>query len=296
MPERAAVGRRAVLLFGNSQLHDGDWRFPGALAVNCARQGMTLRAGLAAANRLPDVAPAVVIVGFGAVEALQAASRGAAVDADAVARDMGTLLGHLRARWPEADLIILAVPPMRPALLPAARRNAARIGAINDAIARAAGAALLATMTYDGVHLTEAAYALLQAQIIAASANLKTEPPPVLLCGLDPILLAVKRPGFLQHHALLDAAAAGLGGDGVRDMRQHARVDLAGARAGFAPAAALGGAVDEAVLFTRGIGLVDGIRIRGLGAAAQGAQIDGEGLGVFGHRAASGAMAALRRA
>ena len=229
MPERAAVGRRAVLLFGNSQLHDGDWRFPGALAVNCARQGMTLRAGLAAADRLPDVAPAVVIVGFGAVEALQAASQGAAVDADAVARDMGALLGHLRARWPEAELIILAVPPMRPALLPATRRNAARIGAINDAIARAAGAALLdpadalpvdeggllATMTYDGVHLTEAAYALLQAQIIAASANLKTEPPPVLLRGLDPVHLAVKRPGFLQHHALLDAAAAGLGGDGV---------------------------------------------------------------------------------
>jgi hypothetical protein len=86
---------------------------------------------------------------------------------------------------------------------------------------------------------------------------------PALLRGLDALCLAVQRPGVLQHHALLDAAAAGLGGDGVRDMRQHARVDLAGARAGSAPAAALGRAVDKAVLFARFVGLVDRLGIRG---------------------------------
>jgi lysophospholipase L1-like esterase len=186
-PERAAIGRRAVLLFGNSQLHDGDWRFPGALAVNCARQGMTLREGLAAAPDLPEVAPAVVILGFGAVEALRAPGAGRAVDADAIARDMADLLGGLRARWPEAELIVSAIPPMRPDLLPQSLRGAARIDAINAALARAgaaAGAAVIdpalpvdagglsRAMTHDGVHLTETAYALWQAQIIAASARL----------------------------------------------------------------------------------------------------------------------------
>jgi lysophospholipase L1-like esterase len=191
-PERAAIGRRAVLLFGNSQMHDGDWRFPGALAVNCARQGMTLRAGLAIADRLPDVSPAVVVLGFGAVEALRAAGQGAVIDADAVARDMGVLLGRLRARWPRAELVVLGVPPIRPGLLPPARRGAAQIGPLNAAIAQAAQMAgatfadpaealpadeggLSAAMTHDGVHLTEAAYERWQAQIIAASTRLGAE-------------------------------------------------------------------------------------------------------------------------
>jgi lysophospholipase L1-like esterase len=187
LPERAALGRRTALLFGNSQLHDGDWRFPGALAVNCARQGMTLQEGLAVARQLPDIAPAVVIVAFGAVEALRAADRGASIDLIAFARDMDALLLDLRARWPAAELVVLAVPPMRPALLPWDRQEAARIGGVNAVIARAAGAAvldpadalptdqdgLLATMTYDGVHLTQDAYALVQTQIIAASAPLR---------------------------------------------------------------------------------------------------------------------------
>jgi lysophospholipase L1-like esterase len=189
LPERATLGQRTALLFGNSQLHDGDWRFLGALAINCARQGMTLRAGLAVADQLPDVTPTVVIVGFGAVEALRAAGQGGQVDVDAFARDMAALLGDLHARWPGAELIALGVPPMRPALLPAPRRCAARLDPLNGVmtrIAQAAGAifvdpaealptdegGLLAAMTYDGVHLTEAAYGLWQAQIIVASARL----------------------------------------------------------------------------------------------------------------------------
>jgi hypothetical protein len=191
-PERAAIGRRAVLLFGNSQMHDGDWRFPDALAVNCARQGMTLRAGLEVVDRLPDVAPAVVVLGFGAVEALRAAGQGAVIDAGPVAQDMGVLLGCLRARWPGAELIVLGVPPMRPGLLPPAHRSAAQIGPLNAAIAQVAAASgttftdpaealpvdddgLLATMTHDGVHLTEVAYGLWQVQILAASTRLGAE-------------------------------------------------------------------------------------------------------------------------
>jgi lysophospholipase L1-like esterase len=186
---RAAIDRRTALLFGNSQIHDGDWRFPGVLTVNCARQGMTLHSALSVAGSLPEVAPTVVILGFGAVEALQAADRGAAPDTDAAARDMAALLGDLHARWPGAELIVLGTPPMRPALLSSNRRSAARLGPLNAAIERAAQSAgakmldpaavlpaddggLSSAMTHDGVHLTEAAYGLVQAQILAASPRL----------------------------------------------------------------------------------------------------------------------------
>jgi hypothetical protein len=105
---------------------------------------------------------------------------------------MGTLLGRLRARWPGAELIVLGVPPMRPGLLPPAHRSAAQIGPLNAAIAQVAAASgttftdpaealpvdddgLLATMTHDGVHLTEVAYGLWQVQILATSTRLGAE-------------------------------------------------------------------------------------------------------------------------
>jgi lysophospholipase L1-like esterase len=180
----ALAGGQSVLLFGNSQLHDGDWHFPGALAVNCAQQGLTLRAGLALMPDLPPITPDAIIIAFGAVEALQAAARNAMPDGAAFAQDMTALLVYLRARWPDAVLIVSAVPPMRPNLLPPHLQDAARINGINAAIMRATTGVvwvnpadslamdvggLAPTMTYDGVHLTPAAYELWQAQIITAA-------------------------------------------------------------------------------------------------------------------------------
>jgi lysophospholipase L1-like esterase len=189
------AGGQSVLLFGNSQLYDGDWHFPGALAVNCARQGLTLRAGLALMPDLPPITPDAIIIAFGAVEVLQAAARNAVPDDAAFAQDMTALLAHLRARWPDAILIVSAVPPMRPNLLPPRLQDAARINGINAAIMRAATGAvqvnpadalamdaggLAPTMTYDGVHLTPLAYELWQAQIIAAAGLPRPQPPLAL--------------------------------------------------------------------------------------------------------------------
>jgi hypothetical protein len=106
-PDRAvaAAGLPAVLLWGNSQLHDSAWRFVGATVLNCARQGLRADAGLGALSTLPMTRPAAAILAFGAVEALQAAARGSAPDTDAFEADMTAMLRALRRRWPDAALV-----------------------------------------------------------------------------------------------------------------------------------------------------------------------------------------------
>lgn len=164
-----------ALLIGNSQVFDGDWRPGDALAVNCGRQGMLAAEGLAAAPALPGIDPDAVLVGFGAVEALRGA------DAAAFAQDYDALLERLRARWPDARIIAMTVPPMRadaPDLPGTAPRAAAAAPAFSTEIRAAAaahGIAILdagaalgigdapppAALSHDGVHLSAAGYAAL---------------------------------------------------------------------------------------------------------------------------------------
>lgn len=173
-----------ALLFGNSQLYDGDWRLGPALAVNCARQGLTAAEGLAMVAALPPVDPDLILLGFGAVEALRGA------DPTRFAESYGALVDALQARWPQARLVAMTVPPMRPGggavhrsaagpgaaaavapLSAAIRAEAARRGLpVLDAAAAlgVADAPPSETLSHDGVHLSGEGYARLSAALRAA--------------------------------------------------------------------------------------------------------------------------------
>jgi hypothetical protein len=156
-----------LLLVGNSLLFDRDWILPDVAVVNCARQGQTAAAALGTAAALPDMAPAIVLLGFGSVEALRAANAGRAVLPDGFARDMEALVAALRRRWPAAAILLMTVPNPPGT----ARTRAADARALNAVLGRLADAdaairivdinalpAMRAAGLYDGLHPSRAVY------------------------------------------------------------------------------------------------------------------------------------------
>lgn len=163
-----------MLMYGHSQLFDGDWELPGALVVNCAQQGMLAFSGLARVVRLPDVDPDVIFLAFGANEALHAAGDRHAFDGAAFEARMLELIAIVRERWPEAEVIVSGVVPMRPQLMAPAWRSA-DLGPIRDRLESVVSKAgvrlldpsealevdeggLLESLTHDGLHLNAEGY------------------------------------------------------------------------------------------------------------------------------------------
>jgi hypothetical protein len=159
VPELVDPGDAALVLYlGNSLVFDHDWVLPGTLAVNCARQGM-LAARLRVSD-LPDVRPALIVLGFGTVELMQGKP-----DATAFAETMAGHIAALRQRFPEAQILLLGVPLTDDV----AKGEVAGLNAALGALARTAGVQFAeagALPSYDGVHLTRAGYIGWQARIV----------------------------------------------------------------------------------------------------------------------------------
>ncbi|MEL6791997.1 MAG: GDSL-type esterase/lipase family protein [Pseudomonadota bacterium] len=199
-PEIAAAAASpdgpVALMIGNSQLHDRDWTFPRAFTVNCARQGLTARRAHPLIAGLPPIAPDVVFIAFGAVELSRAALRDAAPDAAAFAAEIAAVRDELRRRWPEAELVFAGVPPLRPRLFAPGSIGVAPedVAPLNSGLAALAAetenaafadtaswlssdeGGLAREMTYDGLHLTQAAYEIWETGLGAASRVLSGAP------------------------------------------------------------------------------------------------------------------------
>lgn len=158
-PVAAVAGREepVILYLGNSIVFDHPWDIPGTQPVNCARQG--LRADAMPLDQLPAVTPALIVVGFGTVELVQATRAGAPADGPAFAAALSRLFDHLAARYPGAPVLVLEPPEGdfaaadRSALIRAARPLAP------------AWAEAGPTRTYDGIHLTPGSYAAWRTEI-----------------------------------------------------------------------------------------------------------------------------------
>lgn len=190
----AAPEKHVALLIGNSQLHDHSWVFPGASVINCAHQGLSAHRGIGLLKTLPALSPDVIIVAFGAVEIIQAGRSRANPDIRAFEKDMRALLASLRHRWPHAEIILAGIPPLRPKLLSlgTAPPNLTVTTEMNAHLARLANLmndvqfadtaawlpmdseGLAPTMTYDGLHLTEAAYTIWRSKLHATSRILRS--------------------------------------------------------------------------------------------------------------------------
>ena len=164
VPEQVDPGDAALVLYlGNSLVFDHDWVLPGTLAVNCARQG--LRAEKLRVPDLPDVTPALIVLGFGTVELLQGKS-----DATAFAETMAGHVAALRQRFADAQILLLGVPLTDDMV-------GSQVAALNAALADlawTAGAHFAAAGTlpsYDGVHLTRAGYMGWRARIATLVEN-----------------------------------------------------------------------------------------------------------------------------
>lgn len=164
VPEKVDPGDAALVLYlGNSLVFDHDWALPGTLAVNCARQGM--RADKLRVSDLPDVTPALIVLGFGTVELMQGRP-----DPDAFAETMAGHVAAVRARFPDAQILLLGVPLTDDVV-------EAQVAGLNAALinlARTAGVPFAeagALPSYDGVHLPEAGYAGWRARIATLVEN-----------------------------------------------------------------------------------------------------------------------------
>jgi hypothetical protein len=171
-PQRAAdhAGTPILLFLGNSLIFDHGWRIKGATAVNCARQGLVARDAPALIEALPEMMPAMVVLGFGSVEALRAAGQGdTPVDPAGFGLAVRDVTGAVRARWPGATIVWLTVPEPGPGPI-----RSDDVGALNAVLAAVAAADPAVTLldvnhpplagpagpvSYDGVHLAEAVYA-----------------------------------------------------------------------------------------------------------------------------------------
>lgn len=151
VPEQVDPGDAALVLYlGNSLVFDHDWVLPGTLAVNCARQG--LRAEKMRVPDLPDVRPALIVLGFGTVELMQGKP-----DAMAFAETMADHVVGLRQRFPNAQILLLGVPLTEDM----AEGEVVGLNAALGALARTADVQFAeagALPSYDGVHLTQAGY------------------------------------------------------------------------------------------------------------------------------------------
>ena len=167
-----------VLFWGNSLLHDHQWRLGGATSVNCAVQGLTAAAAAPMVPSLPDVAPDAIVLAFGSVELIRA-GRGAAMDANAFAQAVGANTAALKARWPQAVIVLTSAPafadqgvgidPDAAAALNGVLSHLADEGGHSyfemSALYDTSGRELPGAATYDGVHLAGPAYARWEAAL-----------------------------------------------------------------------------------------------------------------------------------
>jgi len=161
-----------ILMLGNSLIHDHDWQVPRYFPVNCGRQGLTAKRMVPLIERLPEMAPDVIFVWLGTVEAAQAAASGKAVDAEAFGQAFEQVLLKLREAWPSANLLAATLPHTTSvdAGDAAQLNNAIRVAAL---VAGSPGLRLIevsevlsaydgTSTSYDGIHLEPPAYALLE--------------------------------------------------------------------------------------------------------------------------------------
>ena len=164
VPEKVDPGDAALVLYlGNSLVFDHDWVLPGTLAVNCARQGM--RADKLRVSDLPDVTPALIVLGFGTVELMQGKT-----DATAFAETMADHVAGLRQRFPGAEILLLGVPLTDDMI----EAQVAGLNAALGDLARTAGVPFAeagALPSYDGAHLTPAGYLGWRARIATLVEN-----------------------------------------------------------------------------------------------------------------------------
>ena len=170
-----------ILFWGNSLLHDHDWRMDGAVAVNCALQGLTAAAAAPMIASLPDVEPDVIVLAFGSVELIRA-GRGGDFSEDAFSAAVTDNVAALKARWSNARQILTSAPSFR-GLGGDEQIDLGQAGTVNAALSSIAeednaisyfemsalykpgGPDLPGEATYDGVHLTRAAYQRWQAAL-----------------------------------------------------------------------------------------------------------------------------------
>lgn len=154
-----------LLLWGNSLLFDNGWSDVGMAPVNCARQGMTAAVALPLTAALPGPPPDRILLAFGSVEAARAAQGAKGVDTASFSDAMSGILSGLALRWPEAEIIVASVPDFGAgALRP---RDTAMLNEVLADLARQGGEVFVdldalfgqsPPATYDGVHVTPAAY------------------------------------------------------------------------------------------------------------------------------------------
>lgn len=167
-PALAAVRSEepAVLFWGNSLLFDGTWAGLGFLPVNCAHQGMTAGVAVGRTDLLPEMEVAAIVLAFGSVELL----RERAIDTDLFAATMIGIRDRLREKYGPVPILVSGVP-MTELAEPAWGYLSPDVSArVNRVLRDLSGTTYLdlsrvlsdigpKQQTYDGIHLTGAAYA-----------------------------------------------------------------------------------------------------------------------------------------
>jgi len=168
VPEQLPVGPK-VLFWGNSLAFDHSWKVDGHLAVNCARQGMTAMAAVSHIDALPNVDISASVVIFGTVELVRGLSDPAPFF-DAVEQNVA----GLKAKYPGAQVFLVGVPE---GSLEVWRYHDTVSGTdLNDPLqdidethyvdtTRLLSQIPDSKQTYDGVHLTDESYGLIQDEI-----------------------------------------------------------------------------------------------------------------------------------
>lgn len=161
-----------VLLWGNSLLFDHSWDSAGFVAVNCARQGMTLADALLASSALPQMRLEAILLTFGSVELI----RPGPIDTNAWAQDMTTLVTNLRARYPQARILATTIPTGTRADTPWRYADRPELVAMNTALldlleadtldlSALLDSAGVTRQHYDGVHLSRESYRFWTAEL-----------------------------------------------------------------------------------------------------------------------------------
>lgn len=147
-----------LLLFGNSLLFDHNWQVPGIQVINCARQGLTLGAGLGLVADLPDITPKAILLGFGSVELLRGQS-----SPEAFSAALQDMFGALDARFPDTPALLLSIPESGPEYTQAPALNTVLRAAVASSPRRALidlGALPIPpdAQLYDQIHLKAPVY------------------------------------------------------------------------------------------------------------------------------------------
>lgn len=177
----ATTPKPAILFFGNSLLFDHGWRIPGAIVINCARQGMLAREALQLMGTLPEVDPRMIVLSFGSVEVVRAAKTEDAVRRPEFEQSIEGITASLKTRWPNSKIIWTAIPRSEDEGDRIVMRQP-DIDLVNEAIRTLSSPTALIELDqevqvlrdrsipvlYDGVHLSGQAYTQWERAIVKA--------------------------------------------------------------------------------------------------------------------------------